>query len=379
MVFELRKKKILIISPQPFEGLLVSKQHYAIELAKKGNLIYFLEPPLMDGNSFVSKEELTEYPGITLIKYKAFFNLNVRFHVRFLFDLLMHFQVKKLLNSINDEIDIVWSFDTNLYASLSWFGAKIKIYHVVDPVKFKYQRALGNTAHLIIGVSEKILRSFSEVKVPKYFINHGITGAYFQLAKNLLEAGIPYEPEKTIRVGYIGNLLRGPFNYPVFQEIITNHPTHHFHFWGNDQVKNDSSVESISFMKFLKAQGNVFLHGLKKPEELVEDLRCMDAFLLAYLFIEGESDQSNSHKILEYLSTGKVVISSFVETYKGMEPLICMTAENKDNELPSLFDKIIDQLAWVNSHLHQEKRIKLALENNYSNHINKIENLITNL
>lgn len=379
MTFELTNKKILIISPQPFEGLYVSKQHYAIELARRGNTIYFLEPSLSQGKEFIQIEMLAECPSIKIIRYKAFFSLNLRFHLRFLFDWLMQLQVKKILKNINEELDIVWSFDTNLYASLSWFGAKVRVYHVVDPVKFKHQQLLGTSADIILGVSERILRSFPEVNVPKHFINHGITGAYHQLARDFLESGVPQKSDQVVRVGYIGNLLRGPFNYPVFQKIISNHPSLQFHFWGSDQISGDSSAESIAFVRFLKEHTNVFLHGLKKPAELVNSLRTMDAFLLAYKFIEGESDQSNSHKILEYLSTGKVVISSFVETYKGMDPLICMTEENKDDALPALFNKVINELNFYNNLSQQEKRIKLALANDYNTHINKIENLIKNL
>lgn len=376
---ELKKKRILIISPQPFEGLYVSKQHYAIELAKRGNLIYFLEPPVTKGKSFIKQETLPKFPSITVISYKPFFNVNMRFHFRFLFNRLMRVQVKKILRKIGGDIDVVWSFETNLYANFSWFEGRTNIYHIVDPVKYKYQSSPGNTAQMIICVSEKILRSFSGVNVPKFFINHGINDSYFQLAQHLLEAGIKYKNVDPVRVGYIGNLTRGPINFSVIRQIITKHSEVQFHFWGNDQIEGDSSSDSGSFLNFLKSRGNVFLHGLKKPEELVEVLGEMDAFLLAYVFVDGESDQSNSHKILEYFSTGKVVISSFVETYKAMEPLICMTGEHKDDELPVLFDGIIKQLDYFNSPLHQEKRIRLTLENTYTNHISKIENLLTKL
>ena len=379
MVFDLEKKKILIISPQPFEGLYVSKQHYAIELANRGNQVYFLEPPVVNQPESIRKQVLADHPSITLIKYKPFFNTNIRFHFRWLFDVLMRAQVNRILRSIGKELDIVWSFDTNLYTSLSWFGASTRLYHVVDPVKFRHQIMLGMSADLIIGVSEKILRSFSGISTPKYFINHGITGAYHQLAKSLLESGVQKKADQVIRVGYIGNLLRGPFNYPVFKTIISKYPHYEFHFWGNAQVTKDSSPESISFVKFLREKENVFLHGLKKPDELVKSLGVMDAFLLAYLFIEGESDQSNSHKILEYLSTGKVVISSFVETYRNMDPLICMTEEFKDEKFPELFENVINRLDFYNSPATQESRIKLALDNNYVNHITRIENLIRNL
>ncbi len=41
----LNDKTILIISPQEWGKMLLSKHHYALELAKAGNIFYFLNPP----------------------------------------------------------------------------------------------------------------------------------------------------------------------------------------------------------------------------------------------------------------------------------------------------------------------------------------------
>jgi glycosyltransferase involved in cell wall biosynthesis len=380
MFDELRNKKILIISPQPFSGLFVSKQHYAIELAKKNNHVYFLEPPLADGKSSeVILERLSSFPSITLVKYKAFFNLNFRFHVPVLFNRLMHAQVKRILKAISDSIDIVWCFETNLFINLAWFKAKMNIYHVVDPVKSKQQIAAGKSADIIFCVSEKILQSFSRINVPKFFINHGVTGAYLKAAQDLLPNIRHFTTGKAIQVGYIGNLLRGPVNYQVLRKIVLEHSQISFHFWGTSSIKPETGRKAADFINFLTNQPNAHLHGIKTPEELVMALSHMDAFLLAYVFIEGESDRSNSHKILEYLSTGKVIISSFVETYKADEPLICMSSDTDDDQLPVLFGNVIKHLDHYNSGSLQKKRIELALENSYENQINKIETLLKSL
>ena len=41
---ELRNKTIFIISPQRWDGLRISKHHYALELSSRDNQVYFLEP-----------------------------------------------------------------------------------------------------------------------------------------------------------------------------------------------------------------------------------------------------------------------------------------------------------------------------------------------
>lgn len=376
---DLQKKNILIISPQPFEGLFVSKQHYAIELAKQGNKIFFLEPARSSGKAFIEKRPAAAFPAITIITYKPFFNLDIRFHARKLFDWLMRRQVKRILKAIGEPIDILWSFETNLYSNMHWFNARCNIFHVVDPVMSQYQRNVGKSADVILGVSEKILKSFSTSPAPRYFINHGISRSYASLASSLLENVNGRVANGPIRIGYIGNLLRGPVNYPAIQKIVEQHTNMQFHFWGNDQVNNDTPEKAAAFISFMKKQDHVFLHGMKKPEELVQGLKEMDAFLLAYVFIEGESDRSNAHKILEYLCTGKVVISSFVETYRHSEPMICMTPDDNDSELPKLFNKVVNRLDYYNSRELQKQRINLALSNEYTLHISNIENIIKNL
>jgi len=375
----LRDKIILIVSPQPWGKMFVSKHHYAIELAKKGNRIYFLEPPVDEKKSFIKMQSAAQFPSITLVQYSPSFNLNLRFHFRLLFDRLMRRQVNKICKKIGEKIDVLWCFETNLYSDLSWFKARINIYHVVDPVNSKYQIAAANSASIILSVSERILQPFKNSQSPKYFINHGIAGVYFQSAKNLLNNIVEYKRPETIQVGYVGNLLRGPVNYKMITQIILEHPLINFHFWGNDEIIKNSSLASKTFIQFLKDRENVILHGQKAPEQLVNEIKNMDAFILSYVFVEGESDQSNSHKLLEYLSTGKVVISSYVDTYKYHNPLVCMTKEKGDDEFPFLFDKIINELEEFNSSSLQKKRIEFALENNYVGHIHKIENLLESL
>lgn len=381
MTFDgLTGKKILIISPQPFSGLYVSKQHYAIELAKRDNKIFFLEPPLDEKQSpAIVLEQSLLYPSITLIKYKLFFNLNLRFHLRSLFDLLMKYQIKKILREIVDDIDIVWCFETNLFSNFSLFNAKIKIYHVVDPVASKYQVLAAKSADIIFCVSTRILQSFAQLNVPKFFVNHGIADVYLKAGQDLLLESNSHTNEVITKVGYVGNLLRGPVNYQVIRRLVMDHPSIDFHFWGASEIKNDTSSNASAFVQFLKGMTNVHLHGIKSPEQLAGVLGEMDVFLLAYVYIEGESDKSNSHKILEYLSTGKVIVSSFVETYQNDDPLICMTDETGDDELPQLFDKVIGRLDYYNSSALRKRRIGLAMENAYGSQIDKIETLLKSL
>jgi hypothetical protein len=93
------------------------------------------------------------------------------------------------------------------------------------------------------------------------------------------------------------------------------------------------------------------------------------------VLINNENDfnkGSNSHKIIEYLSTGKVVISSHISSYEKTD-LIEMVDEFTNEKFPDLFKKIISNLTYYNSPEQQKKRIEYALDNTYKKQIERIE------
>src|SRR5690606_6788212 len=63
----LNNKNILLISPEPWSHIFVSKHHYAIELAKRGNYVYFLNPPADVGNVVIDK---TNISNVFVVNYQ---------------------------------------------------------------------------------------------------------------------------------------------------------------------------------------------------------------------------------------------------------------------------------------------------------------------
>src|ERR1700761_9590989 len=107
-------KTILIVSPQSWGKMFVSKHHYAIGLAKQGATVYFLNPPDQEnrqpkGAITISKSE--EQDNLYFIEHRLSFPYNIKFHFIALFHWLMRAHVKKILKKIGRPIDIVWSFD----------------------------------------------------------------------------------------------------------------------------------------------------------------------------------------------------------------------------------------------------------------------------
>jgi hypothetical protein len=123
----------------------------------------------------------------------------------------------------------------------------------------------------------------------------------------------------------------------------------------------------------------VILHGTVHPNELALEYQRMNGFLICYDILKDQSKGINYHKVMEYLSTGKVVISSNITTYENHPNLVVMNAERDNNDnLPILFKKVIENLEKYNSEELQEIRKNFAQDNSYSKNIKIIEQILEN-
>jgi hypothetical protein len=152
-------KTIIIISPDSWESLPVSKHHYAIELSKN-NFVYFINPHNDNKNS---KEQ-----NITVInEYKKIKGL--RFFPKIIRKAFVKKEVKSILNSIpTNNIDIVWSFDTSRLYYLELFNAHINIAHIVDYTEHFFFNELISSADLCFGTSDSIIEKISKINNKVY-------------------------------------------------------------------------------------------------------------------------------------------------------------------------------------------------------------------
>ena len=92
----LTKKNILLISPEPWGINRVSKHHYATELAKRGNNVYYLNPPT---DKFNIK---SEQKRLFIFDYKPTYR-GLSKLPNFISAMLIEKQIKKLENKIRAE------------------------------------------------------------------------------------------------------------------------------------------------------------------------------------------------------------------------------------------------------------------------------------
>ena len=86
----------------------------------------------------------------------------------------------------------------------------------------------------------------------------------------------------------------------------------------------------------------------------------------------GLTVQAEAHKF----SSGKVIVSSFIDEYKDTDVLE-MERFNKD--INSRLKKVINNIDFYNDGEHQTKRIQFAKSNSYNQQINRIGKIINQL
>ncbi len=375
----LRNKIILILSPQAWGKMFLSKHHYAIELAKLGNVVYFLNPPAQTPANLKKSIEIKYshvHPNLFLIDHRLYFPYWLKFKFFFAFHWLMKFQVKRILKKIERPIDIIWSYDIGNFYPFGFFNRDaLRIFHPVDePLNLPAIEA-AEGAEIIFSVTEEILSKYSKYDVPKHLIRHGLAGDFVDLPLNATV-------NKPLHIGYSGNLSRNDIDRETLVKIIEENRNCIFEFWGSftaDQSNIGGALDSETedFIARLRSNSNVVLHGVVPTAELAIAINRMQAFLICYDVQRDQSKGTNSHKVMEYLSTGKVIISSNLTSYEKHPELVQMVPDrNHNHSLPLLFKQIINQLDEYNSIPQQEQRKEYARENSYANQVFRIEKIL---
>jgi hypothetical protein len=377
---DLKNKTILILSPQAWGKMFVSKHHYAIELAKRGNRVYFLNPPdqvKIDRSESIEIKASNVQPNLYLIEHSLSFAYKLKFKALPIFHWFMKFHITKLLKKLERPVDIVWSFDLGNLYPLNFFGKhSYKIFYPVDePLNLPAIQA-ANGADIIFSVTNEILTKYSQFKMPKHFINHGVT-------EDFLVEAIDEKINNPMRIGFSGNLLRNDIDRVTLLKIIQENEQCIFEFWGSytssqANIGGHEDGSAKEFIKTLQHCKNVILYGAVTAQELADAIKQMDAFLICYDVQIDQSKGTNYHKVMEYLASGKVIVSNNITAYNGKEDLIQMVSERKNNEkLPTLLKQVLGNLTYHNSKDNQKIRITFAKENAYDRQISRIESMIS--
>ncbi|NOT76620.1 MAG: hypothetical protein HOP08_16950 [Cyclobacteriaceae bacterium] len=362
--------------------MFLSKHHYAIEMAKKNNTVFFLNPPVQrtsTGKS-ISIGPSNVHPNLFFIDHALSFPYILRFRVLWLFHFLMKYHVRRIEKEIGRPIDIVWSFDIGNLYPLSYFRkSALKVFHPVDEPLNKHAFDAAEGAEIIFSVTKEILNKYSAIDVSRHLISHGVSEYFIANDPDVVK------DNDQIHIGFSGNLLRQDIDRKILLDIITQNHECVFEFWGSFSVAQSNvggsmDTDTADFIDKLKNLPNCKLHGVVSSSELATHIRSMDAFLICYDVQKDQSKGTNYHKVMEYLGTGKVIVSNNITSYSKHANLVQMVEERTNNsDLPSLFRNVIENLNYHNSVLLQKERIAYAENNTYEKQMARIEGFIAKM
>ena len=352
---------ILIISPEPWDGHFVSKHHYAITLASKGNKVYFLNPPNNKLNGIEVSQ--TKYSNLWSISSPQVAK-GLRFYPR----LIRTFIERKWLNNlekiIKNHFSIIWLFENSRFYNMQFAHNCLKIYHQVDLNQNFHTSKAAKSADICFCTTDYILKEIKPHNANVYKIHHGVDLSHKVI--KLLKQQIANFKVNGVNVAYVGNLAMKYMDVDILADLVDSFPTIHFQFVGGYDDKTP-------LYNKCKKNENISWWGKIDSKLIPNVLDYCDVVLVSYqtdYFI----DQASPHKIMEYLASGKVIASTYTDEYKDKRNLIEMVDNSED--YVKHFKKIINNLALYNSKERQQERVAFANENSYEKKLEEVSLLL---
>jgi hypothetical protein len=362
-------KNIIIFSPQHWSHLYISKHHYARILSRQ-NKVYFISPPEMNKPQPAAWQRPDPtLPNLHVLRYSINIPERVKFHLPFAYRAIVISKLKRIIRQSIGDADVIIDFGCNMeFHSMRHFPARLKIYFPVDD----NEKIDGSTrgSDMVASVSGNILAKFKHSEGSLFFVNHGLAPEFEAIASNAVHTG-SYEAPAQLTIAYAGNLFIRFLDIPVFRSIIESNPGVQFVLFGNTSY-NHESARDREWYEFLRQAKNVQLKGVLDPASLAKAYEEVDGFLLCYKPDYVNYHAENSHKLLEYLAAGKVLISTHVSLYAG-NPLICMSPKDKNEDLPEIFKTVVDDILKFNTPSLIRSRAAYALDNTYEKQLERIE------
>ena len=364
----LSNKNILIISPDKWSELYISKHHYARYLSKN-NTIWFLNA--IGDYTMKNKISIRKHPdyNIYIIDYKPFIRGINKLPLPIL-NLLLKFQISIIKKAIKIPLDIVWSFDPNRFWNLNFWKIPLKIYHTVDfHYKARFENISCQTADVVFGVADLIIEPIKHLNSKTFKISHGVDDESIPKT-NLTEVVLP--GKNTVKAAYLGNFHRD-INYKLIYQLSNENKEVDFILIGPyEGTKMGSLKINPEDLNMLSAQDNIFFIGEIKSYDIPAYLSKIDINLLLFND-DAQVKHCSPHKVLFYLLSGKVIVSNKIDEYKNSNLLVMVDSiDLYKNE----FKKVVNNIEECNSNENQIKRIAFAKENTYKKQLERIENII---
>jgi hypothetical protein len=356
----LSNKSILLVSPEPWDHIFVSKHHYAVYLGRRNNKVFFLNPP---GKSTSVVD--TDYKNVRSVHYTGFPS-GLRFYPR---PLQQHFILRKFreLEKLCDTaFDIVWSFDNSVFFDFSCLPKSVlAISHIVDLNQDFQTRASASTANICFCTTDLIRERLIKYNKRCFKINHG-----FHVASPD-DTRVALPGSSKVKVLYAGNLAMPYIDWGILSVVVRDNPNVDFIFIG----PNMSEGRSDAAARQVRNAQNAYFLGRVHPDRLLSHYRAADILILTYQE-KYHADQANPHKMMEYLGSGQMIVATQTMEFRELNDTGLLLMSNDNTEFPRLLLKAMNDLEYWNQEAKINARKQWALNNTYERQIERIEMLL---
>lgn len=363
----LTNRTVFLISPEDWGFIFVSKHHYAIELAARGNRVYFINPPgkKMPGN--ISIKPADEVENLYIVDYST----KLR-GLRFLPSFVMRWANRRFLRAVEKKagvgFDVVWNFENSRFFDLRFAGKNVlKIYFQVDEDQNFHPAKAAQTADIALAINSEIFEIIRPHNSQSFLIPHSFQGFLSEAAGKALAGEYVYKkPADLLKVFYVGNLEHKHIDVDLFEKVVNENSDIRFHLVG--PYDPDKSL-----YQRLKKYTNVNFKGKVPSKEIPSLLDSADALMLVY----DSGFTQSSHKLLEYLASGKAIVSTYMSEYDKEDSLLYISRSSED--YLQTFRRVLSDIEICNNPEHMQRRIQFAMDHTYSAQLDKLEKLIDNI
>lgn len=356
-------KSILLISPEQWTAHAVSKHHYASALANLGHRVFFLDPP----DPSLSKWVLSPHPSLpnlTLVRGPKLAPY-MRFHPVPLRRWLEARWLRHLEKESRCSIDTIWLFENSRFFDLSFAGSRLKIYHQVDLNQNFHPETAAATADVCFCTTDFIREQLIPHTRRVYKIHHG--APVLAARQPLSAAQAKNFQADTPNAVYVGNLDIPYLDARLLAEAVRVNPSVRFHFVGGFS-------ENSSLLQLTRDLSNLVWWN-QVPSALIPSiLEKADVVLCTYRAEQHRAQLASPHKFMEYLASGKVIVSTYTDEYKDKRHLLEMV-DHVTDYLPTLA-RVLGDLAHYNSPARIAERKTFAQEHTYEKQVSRIFDLI---
>lgn len=322
-------KKYILFSTADWDNpFWTNKQHVAMELARLGNTVLYIDSlglrqPSVGSNSDVRRIFKRLLKGFSFPK-------KVRDNIYVWSPITLPFRQYKLVNFINywffrsffnvylkyldiDRDAILWTYSpiTSAYLDLSKF--ELVVYHCVDEIKYQpgmpmafienHEELLSKSADIIFTTSKNLQESRSRLNSECYYFPNVADFAHFNKASFPGEIPSDIQFENQV-VGFIGAISSYKLDFTLIKEVAVSLPSVEFVFIGKvgegDPETDIALLEEVSNIHFL---------GPRNYNVLPDYLRGFDVAIIPSL-INDYTINMFPMKFFEYLSAGKPVVAT---------------------------------------------------------------------